>query len=136
MTQKRGIDEIITKRSRLVSAMLVAPFETFAEPNLFLSAYPTTLMEGDRTQVSVWFNGLPLSVDRTVTIRKSDILWVNTRKIVIPAGQLKTDFTMTALQNEDIGENPLATITAEYEGQEVSVEVTVKVCCQKYEQWD
>lgn len=99
---------------------------TYAE-NLYISTYPSQVMENDPVSVSLWFDGLPQLVDRTVEVELNGLWFAANvgRFVKIPAGQLKTEITVYANLTNSFDGNRTATVVAQYAQQTVRSEISV-----------
>ncbi len=92
---------------------------------LSITGYPQKIVEGRQVQMSVWFDGQSVNFDREVRISTPSGIAQSSGRVVIPAGQLKADFSVRSSQDQDNEGERTITVTAQYKDQQTSMDIQI-----------
>jgi uncharacterized repeat protein (TIGR01451 family) len=81
-------------------------------PKMYIAAYPTTVMEGSSTKVSIWFE-TPSAQDRTVRLTSTPAgELIHPSEVIVPAGGVLVEFQMSTRNNAGSTSPVTATLSA------------------------
>ncbi|MBW8878657.1 MAG: S-layer homology domain-containing protein [Acidobacteria bacterium] len=121
-------DAVTDTQGNPLTAPLSLSFTTAVPgtPKMYLAAQPVKVMEGDQTQVSIWFES-PINQDRIITLTSTPAgELIHPGQVTLPAGEVLKEFQVITRNNQGSTTATTATLSAATAGigqQSVAIEI-------------